>query len=193
MEKVENYEKFMELWNISHKNRYWGNKRITPEHEKEIIERANIQDFKRYNIYMLEDGYHFIVFDTKWSINTTLWYDDEKEDIGTSFEVFKHYNEMNRQYSKLEKNNNMQPYFMINYCNNDQELCVCRGAYYSNYENNLNYAKEKNLFVRYLTDEEIEQYNTIVDDLNKLYDERLEKYYKKYGKHIQSCGYWVNR
>ena len=61
MKKIENYEEFINLWNTNHKNRYWGNKKISLEHEQEIIEKANIKDFKRYSIYMLDDNYHFIV------------------------------------------------------------------------------------------------------------------------------------
>lgn len=193
MRKIEDFNEFMQLWNISHKNRYWGTKKITPEQEKDIIARADINDFKRYNVYMLEDNYHFIVFDTKWAINTTLYYDDETDDPGTSFLVFKHYNEMNRQYHKLEDFNSMQPYFILNYSGNDREVCVQRSIYYSTYENNLNHAKDKGYFYKFMSDEEIEEYNKISDELNKLYDERLEKYYKKYNKNIHTVGYWVNR
>ena len=77
MRKIENFEEFLNLWNISHKNRYWGNKKITPEQEADIIARADQKDFKRYNIYMLKDNYHFIVIDTKYPIDKDLYYDDE--------------------------------------------------------------------------------------------------------------------
>lgn len=193
MKKITDFNEFMSLWNISHKNRYWGNKKITQEQEQEIIKKHDIEDFKRYNIYLLEDNYHFIVIDTKWAIDKTLYYDDEMPDPGKSFEIFKHYNEMNRQYYKLEKCDNMQPYYIRNYNGNDREVVIQRYKYYSDYTNNLQWAKDKNYFYRLMTEEEIQKYNNIVEELNKLYDERLEKYYKKFNKNIYTMGYWVNR
>lgn len=193
MRKITDYEEFMGLWNISHKNRYWGTKKITPEQEKDIIARADIKDFKRYNIYMLEDNYHFIVIDTKWTIDSDLYYDDEMDAPEVTLEYFKAKNRYNIKYHKLEDTEYIKPYFMINYCNNDRQLCICSSSRMGNYMNNLEYAKEKNLFVRYLTDEEIKQYNDIVEQLTIEYDERLDKYFKRYNKNIYAIGYWVNR
>ncbi len=193
MEKIENYNEFMNLWNISHKNRYWGNKKITLEQEQEIIEKANIKDFKRYNIYMLNDNYHFIVIDTKWTIDNDLYYDDEQEAPKVTLQYFKTKNQINIKYNQIENDNMIKPYFMINYSGNDKEVCIKRDIYYSNYCDNLKWAQDKKLFVRFLTDEEIKQYNNIVDELNKEYDKRLENYYKKYNKNIYAIGYWANR
>lgn len=193
MRKIENYDEFMDLWNINHKNAYYGNKKISLEQEKDIIERANIKDFKRYNIYMLDDNYHFIVIDTKWTIDKDLYYDDEQEAPKVTLEYFKAKNQMNIKYDKIEKEEIMKPYFMINYNGNDKEVCINRDIYLSNYYDNLKWVQDKKLFVRFLTDEEIEQYNNIVDELNKEYDKRLENYYKKYNKNIYAIGYWANR
>ena len=44
-----------------------------------------------------------------------------------------------------------------------------------------------------MTDEEIKEYNNIVENINKDYDERLEKYFKKYRDKIYAIGYWANR
>lgn len=193
MRKIENYDEFMSLWNINHKNRYWGNKKITLEQEQDIIERANKKDFKRYNIYMLDDNYHFIVFDTKWSIDKDLYYDDEQEEPKVTFEYFKAKNQINIKYNKIENGKIMNPYFIINYSGNDKEVCINRDVYYFNYCDKLKWAQDKNLFVRFLTDEEIKQYNNIIDELNKEYNKRLENYFKKYRKNIYAVGYWVNR
>ena len=40
MKKITDYNEFMKIWEVNHKNRYWGNKKITKEHEQEIIEKA---------------------------------------------------------------------------------------------------------------------------------------------------------
>ena len=193
MKKIENYDEFMNLWNISHKNRYWGNKKITLEQEQEMVEKANIKDFKRYNIYMLNDNYHFIVIDTKWAIDNDLYYDDEQEAPKVTLQYFKTKNQINIKYTKIDKEETIKPYFIINYSGNDKEVCIHRDIYLSNYYDNLKWAQDKKLFVRFLTDEEIEQYNNIVDELTKEYDKRLENYYKKYNKNIYAIGYWANR
>lgn len=193
MKKIENYEEFMKLWNISHQNRYWGNKKITQEQEADIIEKANQKDFKRYNIYMLSDNYHFIVIDTKWTIDKDLYYDDEQEAPKITLEYFKSKNKVNIKYYKIEKEEMMKPYFLINYYGNDKEVVINRDIYYSNYCDKLEWAKNKNLFVNFLTKEDIKEYNKIIDELTKAYDERLEKYFKKYNKNIYAIGYWVNR
>lgn len=193
MKKIENYDEFMNLWDINHKNKYWGNKKITLEQEQGIIEKANIKDFKRYNIYMLNDNYHFIAIDTKWTIDNDLYYDDEQEAPKVTLQYFKLKNQVNIKYNKIENDKMIKPYFMINYSGNDKEVCINRDIYYSNYCDNLKWAQDKNLFVRFLTNEEIEQYNNIIDELNKEYDKRLENYYKKYNKNIYAIGYWANR
>lgn len=194
MKKIENYEEFINLWNINHKNRYWGNKKISPEHEQEIIEKANIKDFKRYSIYMLDDNYHFIVIDTKWAIDKDLYYDDEQEPPKVTLNYFKTKNQVNIKYTKIDKEETIKPYFIINYSGNDKEVCINRDIYYlSNYYDDLKWAQDKNLFVSFLTDDEVKDYNSIVDELNKQYDKRLENYYKKYNQNIFAIGYWVNR
>lgn len=193
MEKITDFNKFMELWNISHKNRYWGNKKITLEQEQAIIEKANQNDFKRYNIYILKDGYHFIVIDTNWAIDSTLYYDDEQDAPKVTFEYFKARNQFNRKYSKLEEAGTLKPYFMINYNGNDKEVTISRSAHLSDYQTNLQWAQSKNYFVNFMDDEDIKEYNLIVDNLNALYNERLEKYFRKYNKNIHAVGYWVNR
>ncbi len=189
MKKIEDFKEFMDLWNINHKNRYWGFKKISKEQEQDIIERANISDFKRYNIYMLDDGY-YLVMDTKWSIDRDLYYDDELDAPEITFSYFEYKNRMNIKYDELTDVEYYRPYFMINY-NNTKEVCVVRGR--QNYDSNLEYYKDKGLFVRFLTDDEIKQYNDIVTDLKIKYQDRLANYFKKYRDKIYAVGYWANR
>lgn len=193
MRKIEDFNEFMSLWNISHKNRYWGNKKISLEQEQEIIKKADIKDFKRYNIYMLEDNYHFIVIDTKWTIDSDLYYDDETPTPEITLNYFKAKNQVNIKYYEIEQQEQIKPYFMINYSGNDKEVCIKKDIYYSNYLDNLQWAKDKKLYYRDLTADEITQYNNIVKELTDDYNERLDKYFKRYNKNIYAIGYWVNR
>lgn len=194
MKKITNYEEFMTLWNIDHKNRYWGNKKISIEQEQDIIERANITDFKRYNIYMLQDN-KYIVIDTKWAIDNKLYYDDETPTPNITLKYFKAKNKTNISYYKIENIKECNKPFIIKTYYNEQsnQVSIVNRENISDYESQLNWAKSKNHFIRYLTDEEIKEYNIIVDELQKEYDKRLENYFKKYNKNIKAIGYWVNR
>lgn len=193
MRRIEDFNEFISLWNISHQNRYWGNKKISLEQEQEIIKKADIKDFKRYNIYMLEDNYHFIVIDTKWTIDNDLYYDDETPTPTITLDYFKAKNQVNIKYYEIEQQEQIKPYFMINYNRNDREVSIKKDIYYSNYLDSLQWAKDKKLYYRDLTADEITQYNNIVKELTNDYNERLDKYFKRYNKNIYAIGYWVNR
>lgn len=197
MRKIENFNEFMEIWNVNHKNKYWGNKKITKEHEQEIIEKANVKDFKRYNIYMLDDNYYFVI-DTKPEIDNVLWYDDEREEPKKSLDLFIKHNMSNLRF-------NFDDWV-------EARNCVKKGGYCSgHYESkpfiNLNYdtsnevylvfyqifgnSRRDNTTIRDLTDDEVTEILKIAEELKQDYVERLTKYYNKYG---MSCkGYWVNR
>ena len=194
MKKITNYEEFMTLWNIDHKNRYWGNKKISIEQEQDIIKRANITDFKRYNIYVLQDN-KYIVIDTKWTIDNKLYYDDETPTPNITLEYFKAKNKMNISYYKIENIKEYNKPFIIRTYYNEQsnQVSIINRENISDYESQLNWAISKNYFIRYLTDEEIKEYNIIVDELQKEYEKRLENYFKKYSKNIKAIGYWSNR
>ena len=197
MKKITDYNEFMEIWEINHKNRYWGNKKITEDHEKEIIEKANIKDFKRYNIYMFDDGYYFIV-DTKPVIDSTLWYDDETEAPKKSLDLFIKHNISNLHFNFDDWINGindlktkgccsgryeLKPFINLNY-SNSKEVCLVFYEYCGN-------SRRNETTVRDLTNDEIQEILKIAEDLKKDYIERLKKYYNKYG--MTCCGYWVNR
>lgn len=91
MRKITDYNEFLKIWELNHKNRYWGNKRISKEEEAIIIDKANLKDFKRYNIYMLDDDY-YLVFDTKPIIESVLYYDDETPEPEKCLNYFIDYN-----------------------------------------------------------------------------------------------------
>ena len=197
MRKIKDFNELMKIWEVNHKNRYWGNKKITEENEQEIIEKANIKDFKRYNIYMLDDGYYFVV-DTKLEIDNTLWYDDEMEEPKKSLDLFIRHNMSNLRFNFddwVEARNDLKtigccsgrfelkPFINLNYSNSNEVYLVF-------YEYCGNSRRDKTT-VRDLTNDEIDEILKIAEDLKKDYIERLTKYYNKYG---MSCrGYWVNR
>ena len=197
MRRVEKYEEFMKIWEVNHKNRYWGNKKITLEQEKDIINKADIKDFKRYNIYVLDDGYYFVV-DTKPSIDKVLWYDDETPEPTKSLELFIKHNMSNLRFNFDEwaeenetlKNEGhcsgkieLKPFINLNY-ENSKEVYLVFYEYCGN-------SRRDNTTIRDLTNKEIEEILQIAEEVKKDYIKRLTKYYNKYGMGCK--GYWVNR
>ena len=197
LRKIENYEEFMKIWEINQKNRYWGNKKITKEHEQEIIEKANEKDFKENAIYMFGDGYYFIV-ELKPSIDRTLWYDDEMSEPKKSLDLFiKHnmsnlrfnFDEWEKQVESLKKDGccsgkiELEPFFNLNY-KDSKEVYLCFYEYFEN-------SRRNQTTIRNLTKDEIDDILEIAHNLKNDYIERLKKYYNKYG--MSCCGYWANR
>lgn len=187
----------MKIWEINHKNRYWGNKKISLEQEQEIVTKANMKDFKRYNIYMLDDGYYFIV-DTKPPIDKVLWYDDETPEPAKSLNLFIRYNMPNIRFNfddwVKEKNDltnigccsgkiELKPFINLNYENSNEVYLVF-------YEYCGNSRRNKTT-IRDLTNDEIQEILKIAEEVKKDYIERLTKYYNKFG--MVCKGYWVNR
>lgn len=165
------------------------------ENEKESEEMIDWY-LKTYTYYKTNDNL-VLSFKNKPSITKTLYFDDEYEIPELTENLFLNYNEMNyiSEYRKIEKyNKQTQPYFVKHYCTSDIQVSVISfGDYYSDYLDNLNYNNKKNYFKRYLTDEEIQEYNEICDEFINNYIERLKKYFKKYNKNIYCMGYWANR
>ena len=199
LKEITDFDEFMQIWNINHKNHYYGTKKVTPEEEKEIIKKHDLEDFKRYKLFATSDGY-ILKFDAKPSISKTLYYDDEYEDPGKSLKVFKNYNKSNFEYDLEEweketeslKNNGIcsgaietKPFININF-ENTKEVYPVFYQYFGKSR------RDKNT-VRELTEEEINDYLLITKQLKKEYDQRLENYFFKYNKNIHTCGYWANR
>lgn len=198
MRKIENYEEFISLWSINHKNRYWGNKKITPEQEQEIIKKANLKDFKRYNIYVLDDGYYFIV-DTKPTIDATLYYDDEMTAPEKSLNLFIKNNIRNLDLDLDNWKKEMEslktigvcsgiiednPFININFSGDSKEVCLC---FYESFGN----TRRNQTTIRNLTQKEIDEILKIAEEEKQKYIERLTKYYNKHGMNV--VGYWAYR
>ena len=147
-----------------------------------------------YYFYTLKDGL-IIELRKKPSIDKTLWFDDEYEIPKLTEELFIKYNEKNvdGEYMEFEKNDSIKAFLIKNRCNDNKGVAIQRFQYLTDYDDQLRWAKNKNYFVRFMENEEIEEYNKICHELKDEYIERLKKYFKRYQKHIYCQGYWVNR
>lgn len=199
IKKIDKFDDFLKIWEINHEYHYYGYKKITQEKFEELKERDYIKNFKRYNIYMLKDGYYFIQ-DTKPAIDNTLYYDDETPAPPKTLDYFIYYNLKNFHFdlTKWEeeinnlKNNKgclgnieIKPFINLKY-NNSKEV------YLNFFEGFNNSMRDKNT-IRDLTEEEIEDILKISKQLKKEYIERVTNYFHKYNNHISTWGYWANR
>lgn len=161
------------------------------------LERPSMADWfvKEFIAYETSDS-KLLTFRKNETIDKTIYYDDEMEAPNVTLEYFKRYNKNNRDSYRLieEYNENTMPYFIDNYCTDKTRVCVIANDFtYLDYKEALDDNIKRGIFQRYLTLEEIKEYNEIVEELRKKYDKRLEAYYKKYNKHITTYGYWANR
>lgn len=182
--KVTDYNEFIELFKDCHNGWVSDDKYMN-------------QLFKNSLYLKTKDGY-YITFDTKFDIDTDMWFDDEQPIPEKSEELFINYNMHNVRYDfseYLKAQEDLKKYrccsashseMFISRCYNDPEYKHVR-------INNASWQKEQAEFVRDLTKEEIEEIIEFTEELKQNYIERLKKYYKRYNKNIWCRGYWVNR
>ena len=198
--KVEDFDEFIKIYRWDHHYYYFGNKPITPEKRQELANKDDIACFKRYSIYMFEDGYYFIV-DTKTHIDSVIYYDDETPCPTVSEEFFIHYNirNFNFDFDEWQKERNdlatigccsgrveLKPFINRNYSDDSKEVYLVFWQYGGN-------SRRDHTTIRDLTTDEIEDILEISKQEKENYIERLRKYYKKYNKNIRTHGYWANR
>lgn len=186
MRKIQDFETF--------KNFYLKTFSYINNYEEERKEKLLNQEFKE-NIMLITDDEFILLLDKKPKIDNDLWYDDETPRPEVTLDYFKNYNEMNFKYDYKEYLENNKRRIEQGICSGQysnkllmigQRGSLC-GISYFNRERDYSY------FIRELTDEEESYYLQVCDELKQLYDERLERYFKRYRKNIFARGYWVNR
>ena len=141
---------------------------------------------KTYDYYKTDDGLIFeITKPSKLGMTTTIWYDDELPDDEVPTACYENFvlenghncNRYDCYKEQIERNNPL--YF----CNNNNLV-------YIDYE--YRYGDVRNI-VRQITKEEEKEILEIFKKQKEDYLVRLERYFKRYNKHIHARGYWVNR
>ncbi len=168
---------------------------------KSLWASENMQKYlvDTYDFYTTKDGLIIELTKVKkLTIDKTMYYDDEQEAPETTennFIIYNRYNvpehNLNDYLEEKERLLTMGCatgrydyngiYFRLNYTNNDKIV-------------NCNWSDDKDqYFKRYLTEDEQNEYIELVKERQAQYQERLKKYYKRYGKNITTHGYWANR
>ena len=149
-----------------------------------------------YDYYKTKDGLILELEKVKKiSIDKTMYYDDEYEAPEVTEKNFIIYNRYNIPGRNLEE-------YLQERERLQKEGCASgrydyNGIYFNDYGNiqaGIGWAYEKDkYFKRYLTPEEENDYIELMKERKVQYIERLKKYFKKYGKHVTTYGYWANR
>ena len=152
-----------------------------------------------HDYYILSDGY-ILEFEkvNKRSLTTTFYYDDETEAPDVSFNNFVYYNRHNIPFNSLNEYLSEKKRLEEHGCATgkyDYKGIYITTAYTGNEKIvSYNFYDEKgNFFVRYLTQEEQEDFIKIAKQYENAYMERLKRYFKRYGDCIRTHGYWANR
>lgn len=141
---------------------------------------------KTYDFYKTEDGLVLeITKPSKLGMTTTIWYDDELPDDevpSASYENFILENQHNcNRYDcykeQIERNNPL--YF-----------CKNNSFAYIDYEYRWGDVRD---IIREVTEDEKIELLEIFKNQKEEYLKRLDRYFKRYSKHIHARGYWVNR
>ena len=149
-----------------------------------------------YDYYKTKDGLILELEKVKKiSIDKTMYYDDEYEAPEVTEKNFIIYNRYNIPGRNLEE-------YLQERKRLQKEGCASgrydyNGIYFNDYGNiqaGIGWVYEKDkYFKRYLTPEEENDYIELMKERKDQYIERLKKYFKKYGKHLTTYGYWANR
>lgn len=179
MIKIENIEEKKEILNTL----YWGDYIKNLEtRDKKYFDKL----MKNYYLFKTDDNYTIVIELDKPSIDSTLWFDDEKPIPKLSEELFINYNLHNLRTINKKEHLKTFIYNSFNNIDNKYNCVLCSQDGYS-------YSVNDNTFKRYLTDEE-ENIILQIDEENKQnYIKRLKTYFKKYSNNIHCMGYWVNR
>lgn len=187
------------------------------ENIKEIYTKENESWLKwyeeNYDYYEIEEDKILEIKKGKgFSITKDLWYDDETDAPEITLETFKRYNENNNRNYDV-KGNYEDYYIVLTKCRTEDEKTIYSPLVFSkdiviggrmidycrqNREHieglNVDFDFEKDWHKEIKENDEIvkEIFELIIKE-NEYYENRLEKYFKRYGKNISARGYWANR
>lgn len=173
-------------------------RKLNEEETKELAKKEwkdeRMQEYliKNYDFYKTNDG---IIIEIEkashLSINKTIWYDDElpeNERPSASYENFileneHHCNRYDRYTEEIKRRTKF--YF----CNQGNPISYID---YDSYQDTYHYGNLR-YSIREITKEEMEEILQLYKERKENYLKRLERYYKRYGNHIHTNGYWRDR
>lgn len=166
---------------------------------KKLWQSENMQKYlvDKYDFYKTKDD---LIIElekvNKITINKTMYYDDETEPPVVNENNFINYNRSNipgrNLENYLEEKENLKTkgcasgrydYQGIYFTKINEECFAC----------DWSSKHDERYFKRYLTSEEEKEYIELMETRKQQYLERLKKYFKRYGEHINTYGYWANR
>lgn len=167
-----------------------------------LWKREDMQEYmkKSYDFYILKDGYILTIDKaSKISMSTTIWYDDETEGPDNNENTFISYNMNLHNPARNLENYLSEKERLLKHSGatglyDYKNIYICTHYYDSKDFVFYNFLDEKDKnFIRYLSDEEEKELLQLIKEQKEKYLERLQKYYKRFKKYVNVCGYWRDR
>ena len=176
--------------------------RIATEEERKQIAKEQWQDEKMqqyllntYEYYFTQDGY-ILEFEkaSKRAITKELYYDDEYDAPQVNLFNFMQENKHNGLVNAIEQAKKNLTIENVYFCLTSNHI-KCEKQCFIYILDGWELEDKKHFYkiFRNLTQDEKIDYLAIMEHIQAQYNERLEKYFKKYGNKITTHGYWANR
>jgi hypothetical protein len=150
------------------------------------------------NIIWVDMGDYYLEAMNKPGIDSTIYYADEDyttgemaEDPGTDWQVFKRYNLRHHSPEndlKFINEDRQEVVIYTKYCQDKTGGTLKGWTTKRGYEELIETDKK-----RLATPEEVKAIVETLEEQTRLYEKRLENYYKRYGKKVRTSSYWANR
>jgi len=153
--------------------------------EKQWNNEGMVEHCLKSNKYIRIADKWLNIGDKKPSIRKQFWFDDEKPIPEPTKELFIRQNLFLNGPEPYELTNRYhEPLVIIpNYWDDRTDFELCSLAY-------GNDSKGEQIEV---TEEMLKKINKARDEIKQDFIKRLERYWKRYSKHVRTTGYWVNR
>lgn len=176
--------------------------RTATEEERIQIAKEQWQDEKMqqyllntYEYYFTQDGY-ILEFEkaSKRAITKELYYNDEYDAPQVNLFNFMQENKHNGLVNAIEQAKKNLTIENVYFCLVSNHI-KCEKQCFIYILDSWEIEDKKHFYkiFRNLTQDEKMDYLTIMEHIQAQYDERLKKYFKKYGNKITTHGYWANR
>ena len=137
------------------------------------------------NSYVKIDNKFVDIGSKKPTIQKQFWFDDEKPIPEPSKEIFMRGNKRSNSPREYElENDRYEKLKLIPQYHNDKTDFI---IYTLSYQESENYSSIE------VTEEMLKIIDAAVKELKTNYEKRLETYWKRYSRHVNCSGYWVNR
>lgn len=155
------------------------------------VDESMVKYCLKSSLYIDTGEYYLHIGDSKPSIDSTMWYDDETEGPDSSkFDAFRNYNMRGKRFSldELAENGRSEVWIFTNYTR-DMTGGKIKSWLVTHVGEDPRHVGE----CRRATADDIMAIKQGLCQIKANYEKRLANYWKRYSDKVTSAGYWANR